>query len=703
MELLSPAGNLKHIELAIDKKVDAVYGGLKEWNARSKAMNFSIEEYNSVVSKLHENGIKFYLTLNTLVFDEEIDDIIEFLERKDTILPDSFIIADIGLIRKIKNKFPSIPLHFSTQFGIHNISDVKFAEILGAERAILARELTMNEIEKIIDNTSLEIENFVWGSQCISFSGLCFFGSLINCGNSNRGKCIITCRDIYQIESDKGNFLYVPDLDCTGMIPKLEKSDVDCIKLEGRRRSNKELSKIIDDIRENTYKTEQNGYIYGQNIKDNKLYEKINKRIKLICNIKELKDISKYDIFINFDKGVPQEFIFDNFHRYNAENVFYVFSEYKEGFRFDRKNISIDLNVNRDIIDNILYVNSNGTGKIFNEFETSDYISFSIEKFTNDIKKINNEINLYKVKYIRNKDNQYRISKKLYDLVLSFIGDDNLINDKHNEVFDTNFKIRNLFVETDRIDYVLELQKIPLVKIIYNITTIKNLRTIKSIVNKLGKDVIYKLPLFNFKSEDLKKYYIELENMSVMFTRPSQLFETKDIKFEKKYIDYTVYVWNKESLEYMKEYGVTEFTASPELSYDKNKEILRDESIQYIVAGRLPLVYTRQCFRDLYKCDNCEGSQERIKNIINIDKNIKFKIICNEDYRILVSDNPMLNNYQRYNNSDNISFRYVTTGQKLNEIMQTIEILMDKEYYKKLKNTSTWKDSFEGNILGSRC
>lgn len=100
MELLSPAGNLKHINLAIDKKVDAVYGGLKEWNARNKAMNFSIEEYNKIVKQLHDNGIKFYLTLNTLVFDEEIEDIMNFLDRKDTVLLDAFIIADIGLIKK---------------------------------------------------------------------------------------------------------------------------------------------------------------------------------------------------------------------------------------------------------------------------------------------------------------------------------------------------------------------------------------------------------------------------------------------------------------------------------------------------------------------------------------------------------------------------------------------------------------------------
>ena len=106
---------------------------------------------------------------------------------------------------------------------------------------------------------------------------MCFFGSLINCGNGNRGKCIITCRDIYQIGDEKGHFLYVPDLDCTAMLSVLEKMNIDCIKLEGRRRAVEELSNIIDNIQKQQYNTEQNGYIYGEKVGKNKLYEKINK------------------------------------------------------------------------------------------------------------------------------------------------------------------------------------------------------------------------------------------------------------------------------------------------------------------------------------------------------------------------------------------------------------------------------------------
>lgn len=703
MELLSPAGNLKHIDLAIEKKADAVYGGLKEWNARNKAMNFSMEEYNEVVKRLHKNGIKFYLTLNTLVFDEEINDIMKFLESTDTILPDAFIVADIGLIKKLKDKFSNIPLHFSTQFGIHNIADCKFAESLGAERAILARELTLDEIETIKDNTELEIENFVWGSQCISFSGLCFFGSLINCGNGNRGKCIITCRDIYQIKNEKGHFLYVPDLDCTSMIEKLEKKNVDCIKLEGRRRNPNELSKIIDDIKMQQYNGKQNGYIYGKTLDKNKLYEKINQRIKPICNISKFQNISQYDVFLKYKNGVPEEFIFEDFEKYDKKDIYYVFSEYKKDFNFDKKNISIDLNINNDIINSILYVNAKGEGTTFYDANENDYIGFDLNRFINDINNLNKEINLYKVKYIRNKKDTYKISKKLYINILDFVLNDNKEKCKKSNKINEDFKIKHLLVETDKIDYAKQLITDTSIKVIYNIASIEKLKMIDNIIGELGNSVIYKLPMFNFESINLNTYLKKLENKSVMFTRPSQLFDTKKIKFEKKYIDYTIYTWNGETIKFLEKYNIDEFTASPELSFEKNREILNGKSIQYIIAGKLPLVYTRQCFSHLFDCKNCLENREVIKEITNIDKNVKFKVICESDYRMIISDKPMLNNFQYFDNCDDINFRYVTTDQNIDEIIETIRLLKDKDYFYKLKNTEIWKNSYEGNILESRC
>ena len=163
MEILSPASNLEHIKVAIDHKANAVYGGLKNWNARNKAINFTTDEYNYLIDELHKNNIKFFLTLNILMLDDEIEEVIKFL--KNNKLPDSFIVADLGLIRRLHREFPNVPLHFSTQFGCHNIDDVNYVKSLGGERAILARELTLEELNKISDNTDIELECFIWGSQ----------------------------------------------------------------------------------------------------------------------------------------------------------------------------------------------------------------------------------------------------------------------------------------------------------------------------------------------------------------------------------------------------------------------------------------------------------------------------------------------------------------------------------------------------------
>lgn len=704
MEILSPAGNLQHIELAIAKKVDAVYGGVKNWNARNKAVNFSIDEYYDVVKKVHDNGIKFYLTLNTLVFDEEINDIINFLKAKDTILPDAFIVADVGLILKLKKAFPKIPLHFSTQFGTHNISDCELAKILGAERVILSRELTMNEIKNIKSKTTLEIEVFVWGSQCISFSGMCFFGSLINCGNGNRGKCIITCRDFYQALNQKGHFLYVPDLNCTGMINELNRNNINCIKLEGRRRNTQELSEIIDDIKCGKVDNScQNGYIYGETLKENKLSERISSRVRPIFKANELNNISKYDVFIKYKEDVPQEIIFGDCVNFKDKNDYYVFSEFKQQFEYEKKNIMLELSIDGEIIKKVLYVNSNGEGKTIEETSQNDYYTFNLEKLVKDISDIASSINLYKVKYVRNKINKYKISRKLYLNILNIIENDRANEKNALPVNNKKFKIKNLFVETDRIDYASILKENSSIKVIYNISSTNNLKNIDTIKAQLGRNVIYKLPLFNFKSDNLYEYYEKLSNMPIMFTRPSQIYETKDIKFAKKYTDYTVYIWNSETLNFYKRYGINEFTASPELSYEKNTNIFENEKRQFIIAGKLPLVYTRQCFSNLFFCKKCNENMNNIKEIINIDKNISFDIVCKEDYRMIISKEPILNNFQFLSDFTEVSFRYVTTGQKLEEIISSIKELSEENYYGRMKETQIWNKSYEGNILESRC
>lgn len=686
MEILSPASNLDHIQVAIDGKANAVYGGLKQWNARNKAINFTDQEYNFLIKKLHKNGIKFFLTLNILMLDEEIDEVISFL--KNNTLPDAFIVTDIGLISCLKKEFPTVPLHFSTQFGCHNIDDVNFVKSFGGERAILARELTLSEIDNIRSNTDIELECFIWGSQCLSFSGLCFFGTLINGGGGNRGKCFITCRDVYSVDGNKGHYLYIPDMDCINLISKLK--DIDCLKLEGRRRNPQEIKNILFQISNGISSQKNAGYLFGKNIEENSLFEKINSRTKPLMKASQLDNISCEDVCIKYDNEIPIEFS----NNYQDDNVFYIYSEIKKNYDVNKKNIWLDFNLFKNKVKEIIYVNYKGTGHTFIS-NNDDCIEFDMVKFIDEIEHSNNLINVYKIKYKRN-NNKIYIDKKLYKEMVDYILNDckSVLKPRNTN----NILLNQVYVETNKTNIIERYINDEFIKIIYDIETINNLKQIDNVVKRYKDKIIYKLPLFNWNSENILPYIELLANKEIMFTRFSQIEVTRGIKFKKKYVDYTIYVWNKHTLDYLIENDITEFTASPELSYERNKKIFGSYSKQVILCGKLPLVYTRNCFKHIFGCANCHLSQNKLKNIKNEDKQLDFEILCNDDFRYVLNKNPILNDYTTIDTDNYTKYRYNTIGQNIDCIDMTIKILKEDNYYKKLKDIEYYKNSYECNL-----
>ena len=687
MEILSPASNMNHIQVAIDEKANAVYGGLKKWNARNKAINFTTEEYNTLIKELHKNNIKFFLTLNILMLDNEIEEVIKFL--KENMLPDAFIVTDMGLIMELHKEFPEVPLHFSTQFGAHNIEDINYIKSLNGERAILSRELTLEEINNIREKTDIELECFIWGSQCLSFSGLCFFGTLINGGGGNRGKCIITCRDIYSIDNQTGHFLYVPDMNCINLISKL--NNIDCLKLEGRRRNPEEIKQVLNDIYNKKIFKTTTGYLLGTSIKDNKLYEKINTRTKPFMKAGKLENVGKNDICIKYKNDIPIEFSED----YSDPDVMYIYTEIKKPYNINKKNLAIDLTLDNNIILEALYMNYKGDGHTFYG-NGKELIDIDLNDFIKNIENTNNSINIYKIKYKRTNDKTLKINKKLYDEIIDYIQRD-CISKKHKDI-NNSIKLKQLYIDTKDENIIEKYINDPFIKIIYDIETINKLKDIDKIIQKYGDRIIYKLPIFNWESQNIIPYLEQLKDKEVMYTRFSQIYLCRNIKFKKKYTDYTVYIWNKKALKYLKDNGFEEFTASPELSYETNKSIFNEEEIQVIIGGKMPLVYTRNCFKHLYGCINCKNNQCNKKNIKNVDKNLNFEILCNDDYRYILNKEPMLNDYSKVELNANTKFRYITNGQSLEEIDASIKGFKSDNYYKKLIQNEFWKNSYECNL-----
>ncbi|MDR3263360.1 MAG: U32 family peptidase [Clostridiales bacterium] len=232
MEICAPAGNIKSFKAAVACGADAVYLGLDRFNLRMKADNFMVENLKEHIDYAHLFGVKVFLALNACVKQDEYFELLSVVDATKDMNPDAYIITDISLIEKIKNKAPRSDVHISTQAGIHNSYGAEFIQRLGADRIILSRETDLDNIKRIKESTSLEIEIFAHGALCVSFSGACLFGSLTSERSGNRGLCPQLCRLPYTKDGKKGYFLSPKDICLADKIGLLK--GVDAIKIEGR-------------------------------------------------------------------------------------------------------------------------------------------------------------------------------------------------------------------------------------------------------------------------------------------------------------------------------------------------------------------------------------------------------------------------------------------------------------------------------------
>lgn len=240
IELLAPAGNMESLIAAIMAGCDAVYISGKKYGARAFANNFSFEEIVEAIKLAHLYDVKVYVTVNTLIYESEMDDFlkyIEFLYRNNV---DAVIMQDLGAMDLVRQVYPKLEIHASTQMNIHSLETVKLLEKLNIKRCVLAREMSLSEIKNIKDNSNMELEVFVQGALCISYSGQCLMSSLIGARSGNRGTCAQCCRMKYDLIKDnkivnKDKYiLSTKDLCTLKNIDKLIDVGVDSIKIEGR-------------------------------------------------------------------------------------------------------------------------------------------------------------------------------------------------------------------------------------------------------------------------------------------------------------------------------------------------------------------------------------------------------------------------------------------------------------------------------------
>lgn len=281
MKIVAPAGNMERFYSAISATADEIYLGLKGFGARRNAENFTVEELKKAIDYAHLRGSRIFLTLNTIMTNREIELLYPTLKDLYNYGLDAIIVQDLGYAEYLHRNFPSIEIHGSTQMTVANYYEINYLKELGFKRIVLPRELSFEEIKEIRKHTDIELEVFVSGSLCISFSGNCYMSSFIGGRSGNRGMCAQPCRKEYKTSCGEKSYFLSPKDQLYGLdeIKKLQEIGVESIKVEGRMKDVSYVYETVSyfrnlingiDKEENTPKLFNRGYSKGYFYDNNK-------------------------------------------------------------------------------------------------------------------------------------------------------------------------------------------------------------------------------------------------------------------------------------------------------------------------------------------------------------------------------------------------------------------------------------------------
>lgn len=650
-ELLSPAGNMECLHAAVNNGADAVYLSGKAFGARKFAGNFTNEELLEAVNYAHLYGVKVYVTVNTIIYNNEVEDFINYIDYLYKIGIDALIMQDIGMISLVRKNYQDFPIHASTQVHNHNNDGIKLLKEMGVSRIVLDREMTLQEIESL--DIDIEKEVFIHGALCNSYSGCCLFSSMCGGRSGNRGECVQVCRLPFKliknneyVTDDFKYLLSTKELNTTDNFDKLMNSSIISFKIEGRMKSpsyvgyvTRMYRKLIDNyyINNNINITEEekdnlkilfnreftSGYLFNdkvmninssnhQGLEIGKVLEVTNKKIKIKLN----KELYQEDgiRFNESNKGMIANFIYDKkdnlINKASSGDIIYL-----------------DNKINLTTLDTVVKTSSN-------------YLDKSILSINNRKVPIDIEVSLDNKLHIVFKDkNKNVVSTEVeVDSPINRVTTKEEIKEKLCKLGNTPFVIDNINIDIDKdifvsmkylndarrllVDNLInERIKINRMEVTYNTKLdykdkveeyeVSVIARTKEQVEASIKMNVNRIYVDNDLYEEYKDnpcIYLRLPRCISNYNYDSKRVLVTELggihKYQDKEVvsDYYLNVVNNYSIKYLLDHNVKRVTLSPEVDYHNLSNFIKDK-IELIVYGRLELMLTKSCpIKEMGKC-----------------------------------------------------------------------------------------------------
>ncbi len=674
-ELLAPAGSFDCFKQALYNGADAIYLATERFGARAYAKNLTLDELQKALILAHSIGKKIYVTVNTIIKENELNDAKMYLNKLYELGVDGIIVTDFALVNYIINNLPGMETHISTQSGLKDLEDIRFFEDLKANRCVLARENSFEEIKHIKENSSMPLEVFAYGALCVSYSGGCLFSSLLSLRSGNRGRCSQNCRRLYQIYKDDklfqdfGYHLSMRDLNTSSNFKKLKAIGVDSLKIEGRMKSEDYVKTVTSELRHKLdddsynptldnvfHRNYTKGFIFGEDRSDivdsskrtnegafiGKIlgYENNLAKIKLERPLKikdRIRIEAKEDYYFTIDKLFNESKKEIN----ESKGICYIniYNKQQVGSKiYKMVDSSIDLSIDNKYKLGIVI---KAYGKVDSPLTLTTTIngkSFTAKSESIILESLNRPLD---------KDALFKQLSKLNET--SFYLKDiefNLTNDCFMVIKDINEVRRNLINQIE--DYFQYKRVLP--NINDNKLSLENSDDEFEIVAKCRTDeqyealkelginkIYYKnyIPYVEAKYNDKNENYILAGNYGAM-----HYYKDKNIT-----CDYSFNAINSEAIYNLLKCGAKYVTLSLEMDYDLIKETTTsfknkygfDAPIEIVVYGRENLMTTKYCpLKKHGECGNCNNHEYYLK-----DDFAKFPIYHEGCITHIINDKPL--------------------------------------------------------------